>query len=1012
VVATFTDPGGAEALSDYSAAIDWGDSLTSAGAITFAGGVFTVTGDHAYALQGTYPVTVTVQHDGTPTATATSSAAVGDLALAPAVFTAVEGADPGGQALANFTDPAGTEDPSTYGADINWGDGSASGGTITFAGGVFTVAGDHAYADDGFYGVTVTVHHDGADATVVTTAVVSDPAVVASGGFAVTAAEGTDSGGQVVATFADPAGAEALSDYSATVDWGDGLTSGGAISFAGGVFTVTGDHTYAEDGGFVVTVTVHHDGAPDAVTTSTAAISDPAVAASGGFTFMAGPGVDPGGQVVATFTDPGGAEALSDYSAAIDWGDSLTSAGTITFANGAFTVTGDHTYAAGGAYGVTVTIHHDSAPDATAVSAADVSDPFVLLSGGFNLAVTQAEDAGGQVVATFTDPGGAEPLSAYSATIDWGDSSASGGMITFAGGVFSVTGDHAYVEEGSYVVSVTVQHDGADVTTTSTAVVSDLAVTLTGGYTVTAVEGADAGGQVVATFTDPGGAEALSHYSASIDWGDGSASGGAIAFSSGVFTVTGDHAYAEEGSHTVTVTVHHDTAPDAVTTSTAGVSDPAVAASGGFTVTAVEGTDPGGQVVATFTDPGGAEAVGTYGATVDWGDGFASAGTVTFASGVFTVTGDHTYADSGSFTVHVTIQDEGGSSVVVTSTATVSDVGPTAGLSGPTNGVPGQPRTYTLSATDPSPADQAAGFTYTIQWGDGSPVQTITASAGNGSGLALDHVFTAPGSYTVQLTATNNDGTASAAVTTSVTIMRAEMQGNTLAVGGTPGNDTILLTPSDTKGNIKVMLGTTLVGKFHPTDHIFIYGQAGNDTIKLKGTAFKGILYTITVPAFLFAGDGTDTLNVAGSSANNVLIGGAGSDKLIGGLGRDLLIGGGGVDQLTAGSGDDILIGGSTSYDLEAAGMTGDAKLAALTAIMAEWGRTDADYLTRVNHLNGSLGGGLNGSSFLNATTVHGDGAADTLIGSTSASALDWFFVDAQDSTKNKRTGEVVTTVT
>src|SRR5262249_40863966 len=58
-------------------------------------------------------------------------------------------------------------------------------------------------------------------------------------------------------------------------------------------------------------------------------------------------------------------------------------------------------------------------------------------------------------------------------------------------------------------------------------------------------------------------------YSASIDWGDGSFSSGAItqnAFTN-VFTVTGSHSYAEEGTPTITVTIHHDSADDSTATS-------------------------------------------------------------------------------------------------------------------------------------------------------------------------------------------------------------------------------------------------------------------------------------------------------------------------------------------------------------------------------------------------------------------------------------------------------------
>jgi hypothetical protein len=44
------------------------------------------------------------------------------------------------------------------------------------------------------------------------------------------------------------------------------------------------------------------------------------------------------------------------------------------------------------------------------------------------------------------------------------------------------------------------------------------------------------------------------------------------------------------------------------------------------------------------------------------------------------------------------------------------------GHTGPADGVRGQPRSFTVSATDLAPTALAAGFTYAINWGDGSPV--------------------------------------------------------------------------------------------------------------------------------------------------------------------------------------------------------------------------------------------------------------------------------------------------
>src|SRR5207253_2882737 len=94
----------------------------------------------------------------------------------------------------------------------------------------------------------------------------------------------------------------------------------------------------------------------------------------------------------------------------------------------------------------------------------------------------------------------------------------------------------------------------------------------------------------------------------------------------------------------------------------------------------------------------------------------------------------------------------------------------------PAEGVRGQTRTFILSANDPSMADQAAGFTYTINWGDGSATQTIGATAGNGAGTLANHVFTATGTYSVQVTAADKDGGVSSMGSHSVAIGLVGMQ--------------------------------------------------------------------------------------------------------------------------------------------------------------------------------------------------------------------------------------------
>jgi Ca2+-binding RTX toxin-like protein len=151
------------------------------------------------------------------------------------------------------------------------------------------------------------------------------------------------------------------------------------------------------------------------------------------------------------------------------------------------------------------------------------------------------------------------------------------------------------------------------------------------------------------------------------------------------------------------------------------------------------------------------------------------------------------------------------------------------------------------------------------------------------------------------------------------------------------------------------------------------------------------------VPAILLGGSGTNTLSAAGSSANNVLVGGAGKDILTGSTGRDILIGGGGADKLHAGSGGDVLIGGITTLDDD---------LMALAALLAEWSSNDS-YQTRVQDLFGTGSGGQNGNTFLDDATVINDAAINHLFGGSS-NGQDWFFLEGTDRVSGVQAGEIV----
>jgi Ca2+-binding RTX toxin-like protein len=190
---------------------------------------------------------------------------------------------------------------------------------------------------------------------------------------------------------------------------------------------------------------------------------------------------------------------------------------------------------------------------------------------------------------------------------------------------------------------------------------------------------------------------------------------------------------------------------------------------------------------------------------------------------------------------------------------------------------------------------------------------------------------------------------------------------------------------------VQVAFADVAMGQFAATDRLVAYGGPGNAVIKVDPI--------ITLPAWLYAGAGTDLL--IGGGGNDVLIGGGGADTLIAGTGRDLLIGGSGPSTLTAGSGDDILIAGTTAFDQNPA---------ALAAIMAEW-TSGRDYATRVANLSGTGSGPrANGNVFLIASganaTVFDNGVTDVLNG---GSGTDWFFADlGRDLLHGRRASEIV----
>ena len=377
--------------------------------------------------------------------------------------------------------------------------------------------------------------------------------------------------------------------------------------------------------------------------------------------------------------------------------------------------------------------------------------------------VTVNEGGSTTLTGNITDPG---TLDAFTLSINWGDGSATE-TVTLPAGSDSFSVPHTFVDDSptatssdAHTVSVTVTDDdtGAD-TGSAQVTVNNVAPTVdAGAATATADEG------VLFTqsgsFTDPGTGDA---WTATVDYGDGT---GVQALTlNGDKTFSLNHAYADNGSYTVTVKVNDDDLGVGTDTIDVTVNNvvPVVSAGGDATV------DEGAAFTrdGSFTDPGADSWTGT----VDYGDG-AGAQPLTLNAGK-TFSLSHTYDDNGSFTVTVKVKDDDSGEGTATIVVTVDNVAPSATLSnnGPVAEGSATPVTVSFSgATDPSGADTTAGFKYafsctnnaaalpTTYAAAGTDVSTNCTFGDNGSLPVLGRIFDKDNGYsdyTTVVTVTN-----------------------------------------------------------------------------------------------------------------------------------------------------------------------------------------------------------------------------------------------------------------
>jgi hypothetical protein len=808
----------------------------------------------------------------------------------------------------------------------------------------------------------------------------------------------------ISASPSDTDGSESITAVQVSGVPGNAVLSAGTNNGAG-VWTLTPAQlagltiTSPVTGSFSVVVTATATAASDGSTASSAATLSVSVKnslPSGVGVSLSATTINEGDSITlsGTFTDPA---SLDTHTVVIGWGDG--SSDTVNLAAGVFNFGGvthqylDNPGGLSGTYPISVTVSDEDGASGSAVTSVTVNN---VPPANIQLALSALSiDEGGSVSlsGSFTDPG---TLDTHTVAINWGDGTSSTANLT--AGVLSFSSvSHQYLDNpgglsGAYPISVTVvDQDGASGSAVTSVTVNN--VPPANILVVVSPPSIDEGGSVSlsGSFTDPG---TLDTHTVAINWGDGTSSTANL--TAGVLSFSGvSHLYADSpggapsASYSISVTVvDEDGASGSAAASVTVVNTPITNISLILSSTTIT---VGGSVSlsGSFIDR---SLLDSHSVNIDWGDGHGSL--VNLGAGVLSFGGvNHQYSQipSGStafaFTIVVTVSDEDLLAGTASTSIQVTDnQPPTVSFNGPSVGVRGQDRIFTIGANDPSPVDQAASFTYAIDWGDGTPAQSVNGPAR----LPVDHVFTLSGTYTIDVTATDKDGRVSAPVSHVITIRAVAMEddpflpGTTdLLVGGTMGNDVIRFTPVGRSHQIRVWMDGHSLGTFTPTGRIVAFGQAGNDVIEVS--------QDITVPAWLYGGDGNDVLR--GGGGYNVLVGGPGNDVLVGGRGRNLMIGGSGADRLMPGQGESLMIAGTTAFDHNER---------ALFAIMQEWNSTDSRSI-RIANLCGTGHGlsflhRLNGNFFLRMSgpnaTVFGDQSHDVLF---VRPGLDWYFADLGD---------------
>jgi hypothetical protein len=231
---------------------------------------------------------------------------------------------------------------------------------------------------------------------------------------------------------------------------------------------------------------------------------------------------------------------------------------------------------------------------------------------------------------------------------------------------------------------------------------------------------------------------------------------------------------------------------------------------------AAESASLNNVVVTTFTDPNGGNHAGTaYTATINWGDGNVTAGTVNaLGNNTYSVTSTRSsgYAEEGNETVTVTVQDNYASgnmfvsasgisspsvsfNQVASNSASVPVSDPSvSGNAGSTFNTTAGVSTGTVTLatfTDPAGAELQGDYGASVDWGNGTTPGTITGPVNGVFTVTGSRTYSTPGAYNVAITL-SHDASVATVVNDTVDVASAVTNVTSLTPDGTYGRNEVI----------------------------------------------------------------------------------------------------------------------------------------------------------------------------------------------------------------------------